>query len=248
MNRMHALGRQDVSPVAPPRLFRAVAALLGVVALLSLLPVRAQAAGAVAGESSPVAGAGKWESLFDGATLGNWMQSNFESVGTVNVENPFHGGPGAIVLGKGTTLTGITWTKGGTLPRTNYEITLEAMKLEGGDFFCGLTFPVGKSACTFIVGGWGGMVVGISSVEYADASENETTSGMEFSDHRWYRIRVRVTDEKIEAWIDDKQMVDLEWKGRNINLRPGDIQNSLPLGIASYMTRAALRDIRLRRL
>ena len=36
--------------------------------------------------------------------------------------------------------------------------------------------------------------------------------------------------------------------GRLIGLRPGDIQKSLPLGIASYMTRAALRDIRLRRL
>jgi hypothetical protein len=71
---------------------------------------------------------------------------------------------------------------------------------------------------------------------------------MEFEMNRWYRIRVRVTEQKIEAWIDDVQKVDLETKGRIIALRPGDIQKSLPLGIAAYMTRAAVRDIRLRRL
>jgi hypothetical protein len=57
-----------------------------------------------------------------------------------------------------------------------------------------------------------------------------------------------VTDEKIEAWIDDDQKVEVETKGKNIALRPGDIQKSLPLGIATYMTKAAVRDIRLRRL
>jgi hypothetical protein len=176
------------------------------------------------------------------------MQSGFEAEGAVKVENPFQGGPGAIVLEAGTTLSGITWTNGAALPRTNFEISLEAMRVKGGDFFCGLTFPVGKSACSLIVGGWGGSLVGISSIDQSDASENETTQGMEFSDQRWYRIRVRVTDDKIEVWIDDEKKIDVETKGKTITLRPGDIQKSLPLGIASYMTRAALRDIRLRRL
>ena len=87
-----------------------------------------------------------------------------------------------------------------------------------------------------------------SSIDHADASENETTLGMEFEPNRWYRIRVRVTDKKIEAWINDEQMVDLVTAGKKIALRPGDIQKSLPLGIATYMTSAAVRDIRLRRL
>ena len=71
---------------------------------------------------------------------------------------------------------------------------------------------------------------------------------MEFAHNRWYRIRVRVTEAKIEAWINDEQMVDLETRNRIISLRPGDIQKSLPLGIATYMTRAAVRDIRVRRI
>lgn len=193
-------------------------------------------------------GDGAWKSLFDGRTLAGWAASGFEGEGAVKVEQPFRGGPGAIILEKGVTLSGVTWTKGSELPRTNYEVTLEAMKLEGEDFFCGLTFPVGASACTFVVGGWGGMVVGLSSVDHFDASDNETSQGMEFKDNRWYRIRVKVTDAKIEAWIDDTQMVDLETAGKKITLRWGEIQKSLPLGVAAFMTRAALRDIRVRRL
>lgn len=190
----------------------------------------------------------EWQTLFDGNTLAGWKQSGFEGETEVKVLNPFRGGPGAIVLEAGTTLSGITWLDGAALPRVNYEISLEAMKLEGEDFFCGLTFPVGASFCTLVVGGWGGTVVGISSIDREDASGNETTSHMEFAHDRWYRIRVRVTDQRIQAWIDETPKIDFAWTGHRIALRPGDIQQSLPLGIASYMTRAALRDIRLRRL
>jgi hypothetical protein len=98
------------------------------------------------------------------------------------------------------------------------------------------------------VGGWGGTVVGLSNIDRADASQNETSREIKFSDRRWYRIRLRVTEEKIEAWIDEEKKVDLKIAGRVLSLRPGDIQKSLPLGIATYMTRAAIRDIRLRRL
>jgi len=190
----------------------------------------------------------EWQPLFDGKSFTGWMQSTFEGEGEVKVQAPFRGGPGAIVIEKGVTLSGFNWTRGGLLPRTNYELTFEAMKLSGSDFFCGLTFPVGNSACTFIVGGWGGTVVGLSSVDYSDASDNETMQDRSFADNRWYRIRVRVTDAKIEAWIDQEQLVDLEIKGRRITLRPGEIQKSLPLGIATYMTSAAIRDFRIRRL
>lgn len=208
----------------------------------------------VHGESTPKTApkasspANEWKSLFDGESLAGWKPSAFFAQRPVKVENPFRDGPGAIVLEASPDLSGVTWKQGDELPRVNYEITLEAMKLEGSDFFCGLTFPVGTMNCTFVVGGWGGMVVGLSSLEDVDASENETSQGMTFATGRWYRIRVQVTSEKIEAWIDQEKMVDLETKDRRISLRFGDIENSLPLGIAAYQTRAAVRDIRLRRL
>jgi len=204
---------------------------------------------AVAAHAAAVAkSADGWENLFDGRTLAGWAQSGFEGEGNVTVVNPFGDGRGAIVVGKGTTLSGFTWTRGSALPRMNYEISLQAMKLDGIDFFCGLTFPVGPSACSLILGGWGGTTVGISSVDHSDASENDTTRDRDFAESRWYRVRVRVTPDKIEAWLDDAKIVDLETKGRTISLRPGDIQKSLPLGIATYMTAAAFREIRLKRL
>jgi hypothetical protein len=129
----------------------------------------------------------------------------------------------------------------------NYEISLEAMKLDGSDFFCGLTFPVGKSAVSLICGGWGGGVVGISSIDDMDASENETTKYMNLNKDHWYHIRVRVTPDKIEAWIDKEQLIDVKTTGRRLNLRPGDIDCSLPFGIATYQTRTAVRNIKWRR-
>jgi hypothetical protein len=185
--------------------------------------------------------------LFDGASLAGWKASAFDTQREVKVEKAFRDGKPAIVLERSEYLSGLTWTDGGTLPKTNYEISLEAMRLEGGDFFCGLTFPVGESACSFIVGGWGGMVVGLSCIDNQDASENETTQGREFKSDRWYRIRVRVTPAKIEAWIEDEQMVDLETKDKKIGLRFGEIKSSLPLGIAAFQTKAAVREIRLKR-
>ena len=198
-------------------------------------------------ESSKATASAEWESLFDGKTLAGWKQSGFDEEGAVRVENPFRDGGGAIVIEAGAGLSGITWINGGGLPRMNYEITLEALKLEGSDFFCGLTFPVRDTACTFVVGGWGGTVVGLSNIDHLDASENDTTQGGDFKPNRWYRIRVRVTDGRIEAWIDREKLVDLSTKGRSIGLRFGDIDKSLPLGIATYQVRAAIRDIRLRR-
>ena len=183
--------------------------------------------------------------LFDGKTLTGWKTSDFDDGGAASVATPSNDGRAAIVIEPGKFLSGVTWIDAAALPRMNYEISLEAMRLAGGDFFCGLTFPVGKSAATLIVGGWGGSLVGISSVDDSDASENETATSGEFAMNRWYKIRVRVTADRIEAWSDDKQVIDVETKERKISLRFGEIEKSLPLGLATYQTKAAWRDIRL---
>jgi hypothetical protein len=178
--------------------------------------------------------------LFDGKTLQNWKVTDFAGHGEVSVDK------GMIILESGNDLTGINFT--GDIPRMNYEVELEAMKLLGDDFFCGFTFPVGKACCTFIVGGWGGGVVGISSLDSMDASENETTQAMKFDKNRWYRIKTRVTEKRIEAWIDNEPVVNVETEGKTIGMRPGEIEESQPFGIASFRTRAALRNIQLRLL
>jgi len=188
----------------------------------------------------------EWKPLFDGRSLAGWKRTGFAGAGEVTVEKSFRGGPPAIVVGAGATLSGFHWT--GEVPKTRYEVAVEAMKIRGRDFMCGLTFPVGDSHATLILGGWGGPVVGISSIDNSDAAENPTTRYMDFATDRWYRIRLRVTPKKIAAWLDEKQIIDQEIAGKKISLRPGDISLSVPLGIATYQTSSAFRGIRLRLL
>ncbi|MDA1050338.1 MAG: DUF1080 domain-containing protein [Planctomycetota bacterium] len=180
-----------------------------------------------------------WKPLFDGKTLKGWKITNFGGEGEVEVKD------GQIVLEFGSSLTGITYD--GEFPKTNYEISLEAMRVDGNDFFCGLTFPVADSHCSFILGGWGGAVVGLSSIDGRDASENETTQYKKFESGQWYKVRVRVTPERIEAWIDDKVWVDQEITGRKISTR-SEVNLSKPIGISAYETRAALRKLKFREL
>jgi hypothetical protein len=178
-------------------------------------------------------------SLFDGKNLGQWKITDFGGQGKVYIRDE------SIVLEMGSSLTGVSW--GGPVVRMNYEINLDAMRLDGDDFFCGLTFPVGDSFVTFIVGGWAGTVCGISSIDYYDASDNETTEKAYFDNNRWYHIRVRVRPGKIECWIDDKQYVDLETRGKKLSVRI-EVKKSKPLGIASWRTAAAIKNIRLTKL
>jgi hypothetical protein len=151
-----------------------------------------------------------------------------------------------VVLGKGKLMTGITYTRG-DFPKTDYEVTLEGKKIAGDDFFCTTTFPVGDDFCSFVVGGWRGTVVGLSSIDGADASENETNKAKEFERDRWYRVRIRVSKNRIEAWLDREKMVDLDTTDRRISVRL-ECLRCRPFGIATYETTGAVRDVRVRRL
>ena len=216
------------------RISRNALAVLGA----SLLAVGALGAAARPQTAQP-ADAG-WQPLFDGKTLTNWQPTKFSAEGAVKVDD------GRIVLDTGRSMTGITWS-GAALPTTNYEISLQAMRVEGSDFFAGVTFPVDDSFCSLILGGWGGSVVGLSSINGQDASENDTSQSIEFQNGRWYNARIRVTPAKIEVWIDDRQIITQDLKGNKIDIRL-EMELSKPLGVASWKTKSALRDIRLRRL
>ncbi len=199
----------------------------------------AESKGAKAKATEPAGGS--WQTLFDGKTLKGWKPSDFAGAGEVHVEK------GQIMLDMGNDMTGITLTNTNSLPRINYEIDLDAMRVDGSDFFCGLTFPVREDPCSLIVGGWGGGVVGLSSLEGNDASSNETTSYMSFDTGRWYHIRLRVTDAKIEAWIDKKQVVNIPTAEHKFSIRI-EVEESKPLGVTTWRTKGALKDIKLLRL
>jgi hypothetical protein len=178
-----------------------------------------------------------WRRLFDGQTLQGWKITDFGGQGRVYVRD------GSIVLNRGDDITGITWD--GEFPSLDYEVELEAMRIQGHDFFCALTFPVADSFCSLIVGGWGDTVVGLSNVDGRDASENETTRRMGFENDRWYTLRLRVDGERIQAWIDGMPVVDLQIGGRSLSVRP-EVSLSRPFGLASWRSIAAFRNIRVK--
>ncbi|MFH1717408.1 MAG: DUF1080 domain-containing protein [Planctomycetota bacterium] len=180
--------------------------------------------------------------LFDGKTLGNWKITDFGGQGDVHVKD------GSIFLEMGNDMTGVTWD--GPVVRMNYEITLEAMRVSGSDFFCGLTFPVNENCCSLILGGWGGSLCGLSNIDYYDAANNETTRFVSFEKGKWYHARVRVTPNRIQAWLEEEgeePLVDMDITGRKIDTR-AEMDLCHPLGVATWQTAGAIRNIRLRTL
>jgi hypothetical protein len=207
---------------------------------------------ALLGGTAPAPAAEKWVSLFDGKSLGGWKKTEFAAAGEVKLEPSFRGKGPAIVVEMGDMLGGVHWgsesAKAVEIPKTNYEIEVEFLKIDGNDFALGLTFPVGDSHASLILGGWGGATVGVSSLDDKDASQNETTQYLQFKKDRWYKARVRVTPDKLEAWLDKKKIVSQSIKDRKITLRSGEISRAIPLGLSTFRTSAAYRGIRLRRL
>ena len=181
--------------------------------------------------------AAPWIELFDGATLGGFQSTAFGGEGEVAVHD------GAIALGIGSPLTGVTWT--GAPPAGDYELEVTATRVVGGDFFCGLTFPVGERHLTLVLGGWGGTVCGLSNLDGLDASHNVTRTLRRFDSGRHYRIGVEVARDTIAVRLDGETFLTADLRGHVLSLRP-EVELSRPLGIASFATAAAVRSVRWR--
>jgi|ETNmetMinimDraft_31_1059906.scaffolds.fasta_scaffold23683_2 hypothetical protein len=182
---------------------------------------------------------GNWAPLFDGTSLDGWKPSDFLNPGVAYARDR------KLIIPAGEVLSGITWAR--DFPKMDYEIRLEAMRADGSDFFCGLTFPVNDSFASLILGGWGGTVCGISCLDGEDAANNETTTSILFKNRAWYTVRLRVTKDKLEAWLDNEKIVNADTKDRRIDVRI-EVEESRPLGLATFQTTAALRNVRWRKL
>jgi hypothetical protein len=193
-----------------------------------------------AGEKNPEAGA-QWEPLFNGKDLDRWKKSRFGGGGEITIKE------GVMTIEMGQPMSGITWKEKDPPYKNNYEIRLEAMRVKGTDFFCGLTFPFDDTHCSLICGGWGGGVTGLSSINDFDASENGTTTYQEYKNDKWYKFVVRVEPKRIQCWIDGKQVIDQEIGDQKISTRI-EVDESKPLGLSTYETTAAIRNFEIRPL
>jgi hypothetical protein len=193
-------------------------------------------------ETPPATKTGPWQSLFDGKALGRWKiidEFDFEDHGKVYVDG------GRVILEKGSPATGIRWT--GEFPKIDFEASWEAMRVEGEDFFCAASFRWNDSPLTLVLGGWNGSVVGLSSINGEPAVENETCDYVDFELKRWYRLRLRVTQPRIEVWLDEKKIIDLPAEDRQLSIY-WEMEPCLPFGFATWYTTGALRNIRVRAL
>ncbi len=187
--------------------------------------------------------------LFNGTSLENWSAPGkadekdetlfLSEYGALSIRDRM------LVINRGDPMSAAVWK--GSFPRTAYEISLEAMRLEGDDFFCGMTFPIGAEYTTLIVGGWGGTTVGLSNVDGFPASGNDTTYATDFENKRWYPIKVRVTDAAVQVWLEEKKIIDQERVGHTFSIWPQQ-HPCRPFGISAWRTTAALRNITCMRL
>lgn len=153
-----------------------------------------------------------------------------------------------LTIGWGERITNVKWK--GEVPTVPFELELEARRIDGSDFFCAVTFPARSSGecVTLVLGGWGGGLVGISSIDGRDASENETASSQVFQSNVWYRIRLVREPENIQVWIDEKKVIDVDTSGKKLSLREGEIEECAPFGLSTWQTTGEVRGVRWRKL
>lgn len=180
-----------------------------------------------------------WIDLFDGRALGAFVATEFGGEGAVELRD------GCIQIDMGSPLSGITWT--GAPPRGSYELEVVAARRLGTDFFCGLTFPVGADHLTLVLGGWGGTVCGLSSLDGKDAAHNATRTLHRFEPGRDYTVRVRVDANAVSATIDGVPLCSTDLAGHALSLRP-EVLLSRPLGLANFATATSVRTVRWRPL
>ena len=181
-----------------------------------------------------------WKDLLPKSGLKGWEITDFGSEGKVTNK------AGLLTLEMGDPLNGINYL-GKDFPKDNYEIVLKASRKDGNDFLCGLTFPVGKEFCSFIAGGWGGGIVGLSSVDGFDASENSTSTYLEFENDKWYEFKVRVDEEFVTAWVDDEKIFYQDREGHEFSTRI-EVYASHPLGICAFQSTVEIKDFKWRSL
>lgn len=176
--------------------------------------------------------------------MGDWQPLEVASQAKTSMQD------GVLKLGNGDGVSGVRYAGKRPIPVVDYEISWEGMKVDGVDFFAAATFPVRdlKTCATFINGGWGGGVTGISCIDDMAANENNTTALVDYKLGQWYKFRVQVTADLLAAFVDDKEICKVSIKDKKVSLRYGDIEGCAPLGFACYQTKGAVRNLQLRKL
>ena len=179
--------------------------------------------------------------------MDQWQTINFGGEGDVYYKD------GALDLDYGNPLTGVRYK--GDLAKLfgedleNYAITLKAQRVEGVDMFAAITFPVGKAGhVSLVLGGWAGAITGISNLDGLNASENDTTQYHNMPEGQWFMVKVMVTADKIECWLDDKKLVDVKRADHKVYDTHAAVVDTKPFGLFNYGTWGRVKDLKVWKL
>ena len=89
-------------------------------------------------------------------------------------------------------------------------------------------FSIQAKSCYLNPWRLGGALVGISSIDGFDASENESSTAHFFKPNQWYQCRLRVTDTHFKFWVDGEKLIDCDIDGREISMRALERLNCPP--------------------
>ena len=176
-----------------------------------------------------------------------WQPINFGGEGDVYFKD------GALDLDYGNPLTGVLY-KGDITELfgedlENYAITMQAQRVEGVDMFAAVTFPVGKDGhVSLVLGGWAGAITGISNLDGLNASENDTTQFHNMPEGQWFKVKIMVTTDKIECWLDDKKLVDVKRADYTKYDTHGAVVDTKPFGLFNYSTWGRIKDLKVWKL
>ncbi len=177
-----------------------------------------------------------WRQLYDGADLSSW------ELGVYGESDEYEVLEGGVVIPQTAALAGMTFR--GALPTAPYRLSVEATRRYGADFFLGVTFPVAGDHLTLVLGGWGGMVSGLSSIDGLDASRNATRTLRHFPNGKRHEVEIDVTEAAVRVRVDGEPFLSASLEGREVGLRV-DVEPSHPLGIATYATSTQVHRVRV---
>ncbi|NQT53548.1 DUF1080 domain-containing protein, partial [bacterium] len=181
-----------------------------------------------------------WASLFDGRTLGDW-----QPVGSLGSKATVQ--DGSIVLDSLPGWNAAHWRT--DVPRENYEFAYETMRKSGSGDFGTLAFAIGGAThCMLHIGAGDGRTIGLSLVDNRDYRSNGTARKLDLCNGRWYSVQLQVTEDRVRAWIDGRQVVDQPREGHRFAPKSHISRRIKAFGLCSLKSVAAVRNIRLRRL
>lgn len=89
--------------------------------------------------------------------------------------------------------------------------------------------------------------MGLSNVDDMSAVDNSTTRSIQFKKGTWYDIEAEVSDKTIVVALDDKVIIEQDLKDHRFEVWPQQ-EPARPLGITTYDTKGAIRDVVVTRL